>query len=128
MENNFVKWPLPPINDEDPYQDNFVPHTIVINNIRYKRNNNVLVFDQDNQEINLDEIQHLVNRSYQSFKTLLTTFSSKALDDIVEIHNKINDMLNKGKIFEIDDAFKIARKTKLNRVKSTVEEMYNLMN
>ncbi|EED44691.1 hypothetical protein EBI_24870 [Enterocytozoon bieneusi H348] len=128
MENNFIQWPIPPINDEDPYQDNFIPKTIVINNIRYKRNDEVLIFDQDNQKIKLDEIQHLVNMSYQTFKTLLTTFSPKALDDIVEIHNKINDILNKGKIFEIDSAFETARKVKLNKVKSTIKEMYDLMN
>ena len=50
MENNFIQWPIPPINDEDPYQDNFIPKTIVINNIRYKRNDEVLIFDQDNQK------------------------------------------------------------------------------
>ena len=41
---------------------------------------------------------------------------------------KTDKPIPKGKIFEIDSAFETARKAKLNKVKSSFKEMYDLMN
>ncbi|KAL6120741.1 hypothetical protein NUSPORA_02481 [Nucleospora cyclopteri] len=116
-----VQWPLPPINFDDFNSPDFIPSKITIfNNIHLFDGRNIKL-ETAEQPVDLDLVAEKVEESIRNFKELIKSFNPKYLDNIVKVHTEINEILNKGKIYEKDEGIKMG----INKQEEVKREIYN---
>ncbi|OQS54717.1 hypothetical protein EHP00_997 [Ecytonucleospora hepatopenaei] len=123
---NQPNWTEPPINNEIYSEELEEINEITLHNVDYIYENGLLKFKEESKPVNFLKIKKMVDKSYNSFKELLVGFNPKKLDKIIEIHTKINELLNKGKFYEKEDAFEKAKGIQTEYINGIVDKINNL--
>ena len=123
---NQTNWIEPPINDDIYSEELEELNEITLHNVDYVYKSGLLKFKEESKPVNFSKIKKLVDKSFKAFKELLVGFSPKKLDEIIETHTEINELINKGKFYEKDDAFEKAKRIQTEYINDIVDKINNL--
>lgn len=119
-------WPKPPLDFKEVPE---IPTEFKIFGIEYTvEDSEISPKDIPREKFSKEKILGLVKESYCKYLDILQEFKEENLEEINQIHLRINEELNKMKEVEVEFELKRLKNEKNRRINKMIEELENEMN
>lgn len=124
MSNNKQSWPTLPDYTNATIPE--IPSEYVLFGIKFRVINDIPQPEEEYKDLNIKQTKKFVDESVFCFKNLVKTMDLSFFERIKEVHIKLNDMINKAKLWEGSAVLKEMKNKKIKWKENKIKDVKSL--
>ncbi|KRH94739.1 hypothetical protein M153_1570007210 [Pseudoloma neurophilia] len=125
MKDESDNWPVPDFSNLEKPE---IPDKFHLFGIDFTVKDGLPHTEEEFEDLDIPKLKKMVNESISEFKNLLRTRDQRNFEKITKLHEEMNDMINRAKLFEakmLVQKMKNKKNESIKNLNAKIDELYN---